>query len=62
MDVQTRIGLNVARTRRERGMSQEDLSFGSGLTRAYLSGLEAGRRNPTVASLEKNCPRVVNRH
>lgn len=47
------VGLNVQRLRRERGLSQEELSFRSGFTRAYLSGLETGRRNPTIVSLVK---------
>lgn len=45
------VGLNVLRLRRERGISQEELSFRSGFGRAYLSGLETGKRNPTVVSL-----------
>lgn len=47
------VGLNVQRLRRERALSQEELSFRSGFTRAYLSGLETGRRNPTIVSLVK---------
>lgn len=53
MDIRAVVGLNVLRIRRERSLSQEELSFQSGLTRAYLSGLEAGRRNPTIVSLSK---------
>ncbi|MDX3927942.1 helix-turn-helix transcriptional regulator [Rhizobium sp. LC145] len=53
MDIRATVGLNVLRIRRERNLSQEELSFRSGLTRAYLSGLEAGRRNPTIVSLSK---------
>lgn len=53
MDIRAVVGLNVLRIRRERTLSQEELSFRSGLTRAYLSGLEAGRRNPTIVSLGK---------
>jgi transcriptional regulator with XRE-family HTH domain len=53
MDIRVVVGLNVQRIRRERAYSQEELSFRSGLTRAYLSGLEAGRRNPTIISLGK---------
>ncbi|WP_375462126.1 helix-turn-helix domain-containing protein [uncultured Enterovirga sp.] len=45
------VGLNVLRLRREQGISQEELSFRSGFGRAYLSGLETGKRNPTVVSL-----------
>lgn len=47
------VGLNVQRVRRERSFSQEELSFRSGFSRAYLSGLEAGKRNPTIMSLWK---------
>ncbi|UCI10556.1 helix-turn-helix domain-containing protein [Mesorhizobium sp. B1-1-8] len=53
MDLRTVVGLNVQRIRREQALSQEELSFRSGFTRAYLSGLEAGHRNPTLLSLAK---------
>ncbi|UHD46369.1 helix-turn-helix domain-containing protein [Aureimonas altamirensis] len=53
MDIRAVVGLNVLRVRRERNLSQEELSHRCGLTRAYLSGLEAGRRNPTVVSLSR---------
>lgn len=51
MDMRRIVGLNVLRLRRERGISQEELSFRSGFGRAYLSGLETSKRNPTVVSL-----------
>lgn len=51
MDMRKVVGLNVLRLRRERGISQEELSFRSGFGRAYLSGLETGKRNPTIGSL-----------
>ena len=47
------VGLNIQRLRREQKLSQEELSFRSGRTRAYLSGLEAGRRNATLLTLEQ---------
>lgn len=53
MDVRAVVGFNIQRLRRERGYSQEELSFRSGCTRAYLSGIEAGRRNATLLTLEK---------
>lgn len=53
MDLRVVVGLNVQRIRREQALSQEELSFRSGFTRSYLSGLEAGRRNPTILSLAK---------
>ncbi|ABS13393.1 putative transcriptional regulator, XRE family [Brucella anthropi ATCC 49188] len=51
MDIRSVVGLNVQRIRRERRLSQEELSFRAAKTRAYISGLEAGKRNPTILTL-----------
>lgn len=53
MDIRERVGLNLQRLRRERQMSQEELSDRSGVHQTYLSGVERGKRNPTVGLLEK---------
>ncbi|MDL2408587.1 helix-turn-helix transcriptional regulator [Rhizobium calliandrae] len=45
--------MNVLRIRREQQLSQEQLSLRTKLTRAYLSGIEAGTRNPTVDVLAR---------
>ncbi|WP_433552878.1 helix-turn-helix domain-containing protein [Micromonospora zamorensis] len=47
-DLQAAFGLAVRRARTGRGLSQEQLAAGSGLDRTYVSGLERGRRNPTL--------------
>ena len=52
MDIRVVVGLNVQRMRRARAISQEELSLLSGCTRGYLSGVETGRRNPTVVFLD----------
>ncbi len=53
MDIRKQVGLNVQRLRREKGWSQEDLAFESGLHRTYVSGIERGVRNPTLLILGK---------
>ena len=53
MDVRRRVGLNVTKVRKERGLRQEGLAFECGLHRTYISGVERGIRNPTVVVLEK---------
>lgn len=51
MDIRALVGRNFARIRREKGLTQEQLEELSGFSQQYLSGLESGRRNPTIVSL-----------
>ncbi len=53
MDIRKRVGNNVARLRKEKGWSQEELAFEGGLHRTYVSGVERGIRNPTILIIEK---------
>lgn len=53
MDVRRRVGLNVQRLRRLRGLSQEELAHRADVHQTYLSGVENGRRNPSVLVLER---------
>ena len=53
MDIRKQVGINLQRLRRDKGWSQEDLAFESGLHRTYVSGIERGVRNPTVLILER---------
>jgi transcriptional regulator with XRE-family HTH domain len=51
MDMRKLVGSNAARIRKEKGLTQEKLAELSGLSQQYLSGLEQGRRNPTVVTV-----------
>lgn len=45
------VGRNFERIRRQRGLTQEAIEEQTGISQQYLSGLERGRRNPTVVTL-----------
>jgi transcriptional regulator with XRE-family HTH domain len=51
MDMRKLVGKNFGRLRREKGLTQEQIEERSGFSQQYLSGLEQGRRNPTVITL-----------
>ena len=51
MDMRKLVGDNTARIRKEKGLTQEALAEKSGLSQQYISGLENGRRNPTIVTL-----------
>ncbi len=51
MDMRKLVGRNVRRVREKIGLTQEKLSEISGFSQQYISGLEQGRRNPTIVTL-----------
>ena len=51
MDMRRLVAQNVKRIRLERGLTQEQFSEISGFSQQYVSGLETGRRNPTIVTL-----------
>jgi transcriptional regulator with XRE-family HTH domain len=51
MDMRKLVGRNVKRIRQDRGLTQEALAERSGFSQQYISGLEQGRRNPTIVSI-----------
>ena len=52
-DIQKRLGKNVARLRRERGLSQEAFADHAQIHRTYISDIERGARNPTIEVVAK---------
>mgnify|MGYP001062828643 CR=1 FL=1 len=53
MDVRQRIGRNLQRIRRGKGLSQEELAHLARIHQTYLSGVEGGKRNPSVVVLDR---------
>lgn len=53
MDVRVRVGLNLQVLRRAKGLSQEELAHQSQIHQTYLSGVERGKRNPSVMVLAR---------
>jgi transcriptional regulator with XRE-family HTH domain len=51
MDMRKLVGRNVKRVRQDKGLTQEELAERSGFSQQYISGLEQGRRNPTIVSI-----------
>lgn len=51
MDMRKLVGRNFNRLRKENGFTQEEVEARSGFSQQYLSGLEQGRRNPTIITL-----------
>lgn len=51
MDMRKTVGDNVRRIRLKKGLTQEQFAEISGFSQQYISGLEQGRRNPTVVTL-----------
>jgi transcriptional regulator with XRE-family HTH domain len=53
MNAQALVARNLRRLRVRRGLSQEALAVDAEIDRTYVSRLERGLENPTVAVLEK---------
>ena len=51
MDMRRLVGDNVKRIRQRKGLTQEEFAEISGYSQQYLSGLEKGKRNPTVITV-----------
>jgi transcriptional regulator with XRE-family HTH domain len=51
MDMRALIGDNLKRYRHRAGLTQEQLADRSGFSQFYITGLERGRRNPTLITI-----------
>ena len=49
----SKLGKNIKRIREQKEMSQGDICRAVGLDRAQMSNIEAGKGNPTLATIER---------
>jgi transcriptional regulator with XRE-family HTH domain len=53
VDITPYVGSAFRQLRERAGISQEELAFRAGLDRTYVSGIERGRRNPSLKSMQR---------
>ena len=51
MDMRKLVGRNAKRIRVSKGLTQEAFAERSGFSQQYISGLERGRRNPSIVTI-----------
>ncbi|NTW33660.1 MAG: helix-turn-helix transcriptional regulator [Bacteroidetes bacterium] len=53
MDIKAKIGQRLRDLRKQKGLSQEKFSFICELDRTYIASIEQGKRNVSIANIEK---------
>lgn len=53
MSFQSRVSRNIQRIRREKDLSQEEVAHRADIHQTYLSGVETGKRNPSILVVER---------
>ena len=53
VDIRIKIGKRLKELRTEKGLSQEKFSFMCELDRTYIASIEQGKRNVSIANIEK---------
>jgi len=51
--ISKKLGQNIRKIRKAKGMSQGDISRALSMDRGYISSIENGHKNPTITTLEK---------
>jgi transcriptional regulator with XRE-family HTH domain len=52
-EISSKLGQNLKRIRTKKKLSQGDIARALDVHRAYISGIENGKRNPTLATIQK---------
>lgn len=53
MKAAKKLGENIRRVRLDKGFTQDELCRKLGIDPSYLSNVESGNKNPTLATIEK---------
>ena len=53
MSIQSRVSRNIQRIRRQKDLSQEEVAHRADIHQTYLSGVETGKRNPSILVVER---------
>jgi transcriptional regulator with XRE-family HTH domain len=53
MDIKIKVGLKIKELRKQKGLTQEQLSELTDIDRTYISDVERGLRNIAIVNLEK---------
>jgi len=56
LDIEIKFGKVLRQLRKKAGLTQEQLGFEAGLERNYISMLELGQRQPSLATIFKLSP------
>ncbi len=48
-----KLGDNLKRIRTDKGISQSDIAKSLGVSRGFVSNIENGKRNPTLATISR---------
>lgn len=51
--ISTKLGQNLKKIRTQKKMSQGDIARTLGVDRGYISNIENGKKNPTLATIAK---------
>ena len=51
--ISEQLGKNMKRIRAKKGMSQGDIARALVVDRGYISNIENGKKNPTIATIQK---------
>ena len=55
-DLDTAFGITLRKLRLAKKLTQEQLGFEAGLRRTYISSLELGEKQPSLATIQKLAP------